>query len=405
MTDLAQVPGNNQMVDIELLLQGIDNDIIGSNFEPSTSLRSFGHIIGIELSAQPPSNIRKSNFFNFTIKFYDSRRDPVKIHHCSFHSFSDNEEANGVVYRAGLALADGEQLERLFNVQLVNSASSELIRLDSAVPVPAVGGRVLVTHREVCSRCSHGRVCGSSLESPTHPEVTSDGLELKIFLKCNQNCLRGPGNPKGSRRFRLTISWLDSGGQAGEVMCSSRDIFVHNNSKHTKTKSFIRTETDSLLPEDKRSSPRIIAISPCEGWTIGGQTIVIIGDNFKAGMEVMFGKVALQSQFISSHAVRVQSPGGVAGEVEVTLALGPRQYNLSCPGSFTYRDVAGPGLDQGFSRLARLVQRQVGDPARLPREVVLHRAAEMLENSQQTKPKIEELLLAPWITELQDSHY
>ena len=409
MTDLKHLPlsGDHQIMDIELLLQGIDSDFIESKFEPSTSLKNFSSNIGAELVVQPPSNIRKSNFFNFTIRFHDSRRDPVKINHCSFLRFCDNEEANGVVYRAELVLLDGETVEKLFMVQLVNSASSQLISLDSAMRsgggVGGGGGRVLVTHREMCTRCSSGRVCGSSLESPTDPQLDHQGLQLKIFLKCNQNCLRGPGNPKGSRRFQLTISSLESG--AGVLLCSSQPIFVHNNSKHTKTKSFTKTEPDYHQPEDKRTSPRIIAISPSEGWTIGGQTIVIIGDNFKEGMQVMFGLVPLQCQLISSHAVRVQSPGGVPGEVEVTLALGPHQYNISCPGTFTYRDTSGVGLDQGFSRLARLVPRLSRDPARLPRDVVLHRAAEMIERSQQTKPKIEELLLAPWITEIQDCHF
>ena len=404
MTDLQHLPlsSDHQIMDIELLLQGIDSDIIESKFEPSTSLKNFSSNIGAELVVQPPSNIRKSNFFNFTIRLHDSRRDPVKINHCSFLRFCDNEEANGVVYRAELVLLHGETVEKLLMVQLVNSASSQLIRLDSAMRSGG-GGRVLVTHREMCTRCSSGRVCGSSLESPTDPQLDPQGLQLKIFLKCNQNCLRGPGNPKGSRRFQLTISSLESG--AGVLLCSSQPIFVHNNSKHTKTKSFTKTEPDYHQPEDKRTSPRIIAISPSEGWTIGGQTIVIIGDNFKEGMQVIFGTVPLQCQLISSHAVRVQSPGGVPGEVEVTLALGPHQYNISCPGTFTYRDTSGSGLDQGFSRLARLVPRLSRDPARLPRDVVLHRAAEMIESSQQTKPKIEELLLAPWITEIQDCHF
>jgi len=416
MSDIQMTgSADKQIMDIELLLQGIDNELIDSElidskFEPTTSMKDFLHNIGVEMVAQPPSNVRKSNFFNFSIRFYDGRKNPVKIKYCSFHSFCDNEEANGVIYKASLEASTGEIIEKLFNVKLLHSASSELICLDSAV-ISGVGvARVLVTHGEVCSRCSQGRVCGSSLESPTDPEVNDQARELKIFLKCNQNCLRGPGNPKGSRRFRIAVFSSEHG---GAPLCSSQPIFVHNNSKHTKTKSFTKTESDSQQPEDKRSSPRIIAISPSEGWTIGGQTIVIIGDNFKAGMQVIFGGVPLQCQLISSHAVRVQSPGGVAGVVEVTLALGPHQYNISCPGTFKYISTSEPGLDLGFSRLGRLVPRLEGDPARLGKEVILERAANMITTQAQTqssgawnnKANIEELLLAPWITDLQDYHY
>ena len=84
-----------------------------------------------------------------------------------------------------------------------------------------------------------------------------------------------------------------------------------------------------------------------------------------------------------------------------------------------------------YSRLARLVPRVAGgkycklseeiinkivpDPTRLPRDVVLHRAADMIQARQtrveakhevtESKPKIEELLLAPWITNMQESDY
>ena len=405
MTESQQRP-DRQMMDFQLLLQDIDGDFLKNQFGPTTSMKNCPSI-GAQMVQPPPSNVRKSNFFNFSLRLFDARKAPVKITKCSYHSFVDNKEGNGVLYKALLELNTGELLEKLFSVQLVNSASKELISLDSAALVSSGPQRVLVTHRDVCSRCSQGKVCGSSLESPTDPLISSENLEMKIFLKCNQNCLRGPGNPKGCRRFQINVS---SGEAGSSALCWSQPIFVHNNSKHTKTKSFTKSDTDLQLPEDKRNSPRIIAISPSEGWAMGGQTIVIIGDNFKVGMQVIFGGVPLQCQVISSHAVRVQSPPGLEGVVEVSLALDCHQYNLSCPGTFTYISPTQAGLDQGFSRLARLVPRVAGDPSRLPRDVVLHRAADIIQAKAdlpavETKPKIEELLLAPWITELQDCDY
>ena len=409
MTD-SQPGSDKQIMDFQLLFQDIDGDFLKNEFGPTTSLKNCLSL-GAEIVQPPPSNVRKSNFFNFSLRLLDGRRDPVRISQCSYHSYVDNQEGNGILYKTVLELNTGELVEKLLAVQLVNSASKELIRLDSNVQVPTGPQRVLVTHRDVCSRCSQGKICGSSLESPSDPMITSDNLEMRIFLKCNQNCLRGPGNPKGCRRFQISVSSAEPG---SSVLCRSQDIFVHNNSKHTKTKSFTKSDTDFRLPEDKRNSPRIIAISPSEGWTIGGQTIVIIGDNFRPGLQVIFGGLALQCQVISSHALRVQSPACVAGVVEVRLALETIQYNISSPGTFTYISTQA-GLDQGFSRLARLVPRVAGDPTRLPRDVVLHRAADMIQARQtrveakhevtESKPKIEELLLAPWITNMQESDY
>ena len=295
MTD-SQPGSDKQIMDFQLLFQDIDGDFLKNEFGPTTSLKNCLSL-GAEIVQPPPSNVRKSNFFNFSLRLLEGRRDPVRISQCSYHSYVDNQEGNGILYKTVLELNTGELVEKLLAVQLVNSASKELIRLDSNVQVPTGPQRVLVTHRDVCSRCSQGKICGSSLESPSDPMITSDNLEMRIFLKCNQNCLRGPGNPKGCRRFQISVSSAEPG---SSVLCRSQDIFVHNNSKHTKTKSFTKSDTDFRLPEDKRNSPRIIAISPSEGWTIGGQTIVIIGDNFRPGLQVIFGGLALQCQVISN---------------------------------------------------------------------------------------------------------
>ena len=214
------------------------------------------------------------------------------------------------------------------------------------------------------------------------------------------------------RRFQVSVSsslHVDT----TSLLCLSENMFVHNNSKHGR-KIRRLDGTDGLYPVTTLV-PQIKAISPSEGWTMGGQTIVIIGDNFKPGLQVIFGGVPLQCQVISSHALRVQSPPALEGVVEVTLALETQQYNISCPGTFTYISTTQPGLDQGFTRLAKLVPRMAGDPSRLARDVVLHRAADMIQARQvgrtllpldtglevkESKPKIEELLLAPWITDL-----
>ena len=86
--------------------------------------------------------------------------------------------------------------------------------------------------------------------------------------------------------------------------------------------------------------PCIKAISPSEGWTTGGSTVIIIGDNFFDGLQVriitiititvsssihpswqvVFGTMLVWSELITSHAIRVQTPPRhIPGVVEVRL--------------------------------------------------------------------------------------
>ena len=44
------------------------------------------------------------------------------------------------------------------------------------------------------------------------------------------------------------------------------------------------------------SAPTIKAICPSEGWTTGGTSLVIIGDNFFDGVQVVFGSMLVWSE-------------------------------------------------------------------------------------------------------------
>ena len=100
---------------------------------------------------------------------------------------------------------------------------------------------------------------------------------------------------------------------------------------------------------------QVKAISPSEGWTAGGQTVVIIGENFFDGMQVcctiswtvyyvlycaaqvIFGTIPVWSELITSHAIRVQTPPRhIPGIVEVSLAYKSRQFSKGQPGRFIY---------------------------------------------------------------------
>ncbi|UYV62416.1 EBF2 [Cordylochernes scorpioides] len=172
------------------------------------------------------------------------------------------------------------------------------------------------------------------------------------------------------------------------------------------------------------ASPCIKAISPSEGWTNGGSTVIIIGDNFFDGLQVVFGTMLVWSeeegefgdiritngllalimsflslpiscphnshppgshegmcgQLITSHAIRVQTPPRhIPGVVEVTLSYKSKQFCKGAPGRFVYVSLNEPTIDYGFQRLAKLIPRHPGDPEKLPKEIILKRAADLAE--------------------------
>merc|ERR1712106_852980 len=190
------------------------------------------------------------------------------------------------------------------------------------------------------------------------------------------NCLKNAGNPRDMRRFQVSVS---SGLNVDPttLLCISENMFVHNNSKHGRKIRRI-DGTEGLYPHTL--VPQVKAISPSEGWTAGGQTVVIIGENFFDGLQVIFGTIPVWSELITSHAIRVQTPPRhIPGIVEVSLAYKSRQFSKGAPGRFIYSALNEPSIDYGFSRLSKLVPRHPGDPERLPKEVVLKRAADLAE--------------------------
>nr|XP_042897423.1 transcription factor collier isoform X1 [Parasteatoda tepidariorum] len=175
------------------------------------------------------------------------------------------------------------------------------------------------------------------------------------------------------RRFLVVISTQVS--VDGPLLAVSDPMFVHNNSKHgRRTKRLDPTEVHFA------ATPCIKAISPSEGWTAGGSTVTIIGDNFFDGLQVVFGTMLAWSELITSHAIRVQiPPRQIPGVVEVTLAYKSKQFCKGTPGRFVYVALSEPTIDYGFQRLAKLIPRHPGDPEKLPKEIILKRAADLAE--------------------------
>jgi len=158
---------------------------------------------------------------------------------------------------------------------------------------------------------------------------------LKFFLKCNQNCLKNAGNPRDMRRFQVVLSTTVNLEQP--LLAVSENMFVHNNSKHGRRTrrmdpidggasvsdsdmgqflliSFRRRFWEKLKPidlieemiiivcilslflESLIPTPAIKHIQPNEGWVVGGQVVLILGENFFDGLQVMFNTLVVYSE-------------------------------------------------------------------------------------------------------------
>uniref|UniRef100_A0A8C6KD41 IPT/TIG domain-containing protein n=1 Tax=Nothobranchius furzeri TaxID=105023 RepID=A0A8C6KD41_NOTFU len=330
---------------------------------------------------QPPSNLRKSNFFHFVLALYDRQGQPVEIERTSYVDFVEKDKEyngektnNGIHYRLQLLYSNGIRTEQDLYVRLIDSMTKQPILYEGQDKNPEMC-RVLLTHEIMCSRCCDKKSCGNRNETPSDP-VIIDRFFLKFFLKCNQNCLKNAGNPRDMRRFQVVVSTTVN--VDGHVLAVSDNMFVHNNSKHGR-------RARRLDPSEGKTSlgaatPCIKAISPSEGWTTGGATVILIGDNFFDGLQVVFGTMLVWSELITPHAIRVQTPPRhIPGVVEVTLSYKSKQFCKGAPGRFVYTALNEPTIDYGFQRLQKVIPRHPGDPERLPKEVLLKRAADLVE--------------------------
>ncbi|XP_078269774.1 transcription factor COE3a isoform X5 [Rhinoraja longicauda] len=342
--------------------------------DANTAAQSGVGLARAHFEKQPPSNLRKSNFFHFVLALYDRQGQPVEIERTAYVDFVEKDKEpnnektnNGIHYKLQLLYSNGVRTEQDIYVRLIDSMTKQPIIYEGQDKNPEMC-RVLLTHEIMCSRCCDKKSCGNRNETPSDP-VIIDRFFLKFFLKCNQNCLKNAGNPRDMRRFQVVISTTVN--VDGHVLAVSDNMFVHNNSKHGR-------RARRLDPSE--ATPCIKAISPSEGWTTGGATVIIIGDNFFDGLQVVFGTMLVWSELITPHAIRVQTPPRhIPGVVEVTLSYKSKQFCKGAPGRFVYTALNEPTIDYGFQRLQKVIPRHPGDPERLPKEVLLKRAADLVE--------------------------
>lgn len=58
-------------------------------------LRSGVALSRAHFEKQPPSNLRKSNFFHFVLALYDRQGQPVEIERTAFVDFVENDKVSG----------------------------------------------------------------------------------------------------------------------------------------------------------------------------------------------------------------------------------------------------------------------------------------------------------------------
>ncbi|KAL4641664.1 transcription factor COE3-like isoform X1 [Arapaima gigas] len=354
--------------------------------DANTAAQSGVGLARAHFEKQPPSNLRKSNFFHFVLALYDRQGQPVEIERTSYVDFVEKDKEyngektnNGIHYRLQLLYSNGIRTEQDLYVRLIDSMTKQPILYEGQDKNPEMC-RVLLTHEIMCSRCCDKKSCGNRNETPSDP-VIIDRFFLKFFLKCNQNCLKNAGNPRDMRRFQVVVSTTVN--VDGHVLAVSDNMFVHNNSKHGRRARRLdpsEGRVSSFASPSPPATPCIKAISPSEGWTTGGATVIIIGDNFFDGLQVVFGTMLVWSELITPHAIRVQTPPRhIPGVVEVTLSYKSKQFCKGAPGRFVYTALNEPTIDYGFQRLQKVIPRHPGDPERLPKEVLLKRAADLVE--------------------------
>ncbi|KAF7242114.1 Transcription factor COE2 [Varanus komodoensis] len=105
---------------------------------------------------QPPSNLRKSNFFHFVLALYDRQGQPVEIERTAFVDFVENDKEqgnektnNGTHYKLQLLYSNGVRTEQDLFVRLIDSVTKQPITYEGQNKNPEMC-RVLLTHEVMC---------------------------------------------------------------------------------------------------------------------------------------------------------------------------------------------------------------------------------------------------------------
>uniref|UniRef100_A0A8C1J1Q7 IPT/TIG domain-containing protein n=1 Tax=Cyprinus carpio TaxID=7962 RepID=A0A8C1J1Q7_CYPCA len=350
--------------------------------DANTAAQSGVGLARAHYEKQPPSNLRKSNFFHFVLALYDRQGQPVEIERTSYVDFVEKDKEyngektnNGIHYRLQLLYSNGIRTEQDLYVRLIDSMTKQAILYEGQDKNPEMC-RVLLTHEIMCSRCCDKKSCGNRNETPSDP-VIIDRFFLKFFLKCNQNCLKNAGNPRDMRRFQVVVSTTVN--VDGHVLAVSDNMFVHNNSKHgRRARRLDPSEGKTIAVPFRHSNSNPKSTFMC----------VVCGANYSftfSAISLIFVVYLFLSSFISLHLLLVSIALIRSGNHElVCVEWFPSQPYLTsdiCIACNKSREVSlnEPTIDYGFQRLQKVIPRHPGDPERLPKEVLLKRAADLVE--------------------------
>lgn len=94
---------------VVVLLLLLHNLVMSLSLPPTPHPVFFLHS-GVALSRahfekQPPSNLRKSNFFHFVLALYDRQGQPVEIERTAFVDFVENDKVRLVIFLLPLFLS------------------------------------------------------------------------------------------------------------------------------------------------------------------------------------------------------------------------------------------------------------------------------------------------------------
>jgi len=86
------------------------------------------------------------------------------------------------------------------------------------------------------------------------------------------------------------------------------------------------------------------------------------------------------AELITPNAIKIQLPARhTPGPCDVTLSFKGKQFCRDMPGRFVYMQMTEQSIEFGYQRLQKVVTRYPGDPDRLTKEILVKRAADLLE--------------------------
>ncbi|DAA14681.1 TPA: mKIAA4201 protein-like [Bos taurus] len=100
--------------------------------DANTAAQSGVGLARAHFEKQPPSNLRKSNFFHFVLALYDRQGQPVEIERTAFVDFVEKEKEpnnektnNGIHYKLQLLYSNGVRTEQDLYVRLIDSMTKQ----------------------------------------------------------------------------------------------------------------------------------------------------------------------------------------------------------------------------------------------------------------------------------------